>query len=150
MTRSFLFTPGGISARVTAARRQQHTLRNAGMTAGVCLMVIGAAVLQPGCNRQPKNPLLHAEKFAEMYVILLQAAQPDSLPPAAADSILASHGYDRRMLQAAAEHYRAHPELWQEVLNLAVQRLEQEVQTAQQHQRADSSLALPAAKPPVK
>ncbi|MCG3153610.1 MAG: hypothetical protein DKINENOH_00200 [bacterium] len=147
MTRSFLFTRGGMPAWVTAARKQQPKLLNASMTAGVFLMVIGAAVLQPGCNRQPGNPLLQAGKFAEVYVVLLQSAQPDSLLPAAADSILASHGYDRRMLQAAAEYYRAHPELWQEVLNLAVQRLEQEVQAAQQRQPADSSVALPAPKP---
>lgn len=137
-------------AWVTAARKQQAKLLNASMTAGVFLMLIGAAVLQPGCNPQPKNPLLHAEKFAEVYVLLLQLAQADSLLPAAADSILASHGYDRRMLQAAADHYRAHPELWQALLNLAVQRLEQEVQAAQQRQLGDSSVALPAPNPPVK
>ncbi len=140
----------GLPAGVTAARKPQLTLRGASVTAGVCLIVIGTAALQPGCNREPRNPLLHTEKFAQVYVILLQSAQRDSLLPAAADSILASHGCDRRMLQAAAEYYRAHPELWLEVLNLAVQRLEQQVQAAQQRQPADSSVALPTATPLAK
>lgn len=151
MTRSFLFPRGEMPAWVTAARKQQVKLRNARVTAGIRLVMIGVAVLMAGCNREPQNSLLHTGKFAEVYVALLsKAAAPDSLAPATADSILAAHGYDRRMLHAAAEYYRAHPELWQEVLNQAVQRLEQEVQAAQQRQPADSSVALPAHKPPGK
>lgn len=85
------------------------------------------ALLLLGCETKPQNPLAEPENFAEVYVALLTATQLDSLPPAAMDSLLQSFGYEQHQLQEATRYYREHTELWQEVLNRAVERLEQEV-----------------------
>jgi hypothetical protein len=91
---------------------------------GVTLLLVPALL---GCEAKPQNPLVEPENFAGVYVALLKATQQDSLPPAARDSLLQSFGYEQHQLQEAARYYREHAELWQEVLNRAVERLEQEV-----------------------
>ncbi len=101
------------------------------------------ALLLLGCETKPQNPLTQPEKFAEIYVALLKAAQLDSMPPVALDSLLQVRGYEQQQLQEAARYYREHAELWQDVLELAVQQLEREVNPP-----AADTLAAPKSKQP--
>lgn len=101
------------------------------------------ALMLLGCETKPQNPLTEPEKFAEVYVALLKATQLDSLPPAGLDSLLQSRGYQQHQIQEAAHYYREHAEKWQDVLNLAVQQLEREVNPP-----AADSLAAPKLKQP--
>ncbi|MDZ7266319.1 MAG: hypothetical protein ONB48_04425 [candidate division KSB1 bacterium] len=149
MTKSCAGAHTGTPARLLAVWPAPRKRFEACAITALRLMVMSVVLLLPGCQREPKNPLLDAAQFAEVYVGLLQAAELDSLTPAVADSILAAHGCDRRMLQAAAAHYRAHPELWQEVMNQAIPLLEEKVRAAQQRAHPDSSLTLPAIEPAV-
>lgn len=83
-------------------------------------------LLYLACAAKPDEPLHHPKRFAEVYAQLLLASQISGNPqlpqrdePAAklarADSVLHALGVERQQFEAAVEHFRQHPALWQKV-----------------------------------
>lgn len=92
-------------------------------------------LLYLACAANPEAPLQHPKRFAEIYAQILLASQISADPqlpqrdePAAklahADSVLHALGVERQQFEAAVEHFRQHPELWQEVYTHIVKILE--------------------------
>jgi len=90
----------------------------------VPIIVLGFLVLV--CDTQKSNPLKQPEKFAEVYLALLRYEARDSLTEARMDSIIASHGMERKQFDKAVQHFVEHPEKWQEVVSIALGKLEEE------------------------
>lgn len=72
------------------------------------------------CDNEWQKPPLEAEKFAQVYVGLLQATAGDTLAPACADSVFLARRVAREDFEAAARYYSEHAERWTEVLKLVV------------------------------
>ncbi|MCG3121305.1 MAG: hypothetical protein ALAOOOJD_04344 [bacterium] len=92
-------------------------------------------LLYLACASKPDAPLHNPQRFAEVYAQILLASQMNGNPPlppqdestvklARADSVLHALGVERRQFEAAIEHFRQHPELWQKVYTHIVKIIE--------------------------
>lgn len=92
-------------------------------------------LLYLACAAKPDVPLHPPKRFAEVYAQILLANQISADPQlpqrdaaavkrARADSVLHALGIERQQFEAAVEHFRQHPELWQEVYTHIVKILE--------------------------
>ena len=110
-----------ILALITAISR----LRNTSLKFAISFsLALGASACE---SRWQKVQPLDTEKFAQVYVGLLQVTVGDSLPPAKAESVFQAHGITRQNFEAASQYFNAEAERWVEVLKLVVAQLDSQV-----------------------